>query len=250
MNPVFAAELSGSSSDNDGRYAVASLTLQPGIALPKVPGALPHVPNPPGTTIPKVGAALAKPVQSPQPTNQPEPASEPSAPVMMASVPVPEPAPLPKEGQAPPEQQPATIAGLLGNLFSASKSQSAPEPAPVVTAAADSSTPVTLRGTNTELAAKPKLAAVPKVRAAFAPVALHPEPHKAAPQPAAVAKAEPAAKPAPKQQAVQQAAREQKRPEPEIRTAYSAQTPSNSLLAGAQPVMPTGSFNSRWSALR
>jgi len=250
MNPVFAAELSGSSSDNDGRYAVANLNLQPGVPLPKVPGALPHVPNPPGTTIPKVGAAVAKPTQSPQPTSQPEPASEPSQPVMMASVPVPEPAPLPKEGQAPPEQQPANIASLLGNLFTASKSQSAPEPAPVVTAAADSNTPLTLRGTNTELAAKPKVAAAPKVRAASAPVALHPEPRQAAPKPTAVAKAEPAAKPAPKPQAVRQPAPERKQPEPEIRTAYSTQTPSNNLLAGAQPVMPTGSFNSRWSALR
>jgi murein L,D-transpeptidase YafK len=250
MNPVFAAELSGASTDNNGRYSVASLTLQPGVGLPKVPGALPHVPNPPGTTIPKVGAARVKPAHKAQPASQPEPASEPSAPVMMASVPVPEPAPLPKEGQAPPEQNPATIASLLGNLFSASTTQSASEPAPVVTAAADGEAPVALRGTNTELAAKPKLAATPKVRTASAPVALHPKLRPAAPKPTAVARAEPAAKPAPKRQAVQQAAPEQKQPEPQIRTAYSAQTPSNGLLAGAQPVVPTGSFNSRWSALR
>jgi len=246
MNPVFMAELSGSSTDNSGRYSVASLNLQPGVALPKVPGALPHVPNPPGTTIPKVGAALAKPAHKPQPASQPAPASEPSEPVMMASVPVPEPAPLPKEGQAPPEQQPANIASLFGNLFNASKTQS--EPAPVVTANADANAPVSLRGTNTDLAAKPKVATAPKVRAASAPVALHPKASPAAPKPTAVAKAEPAAKPAPKPHPVQQA--ERKRAEPEIRTAYSAQTPSNGMLAGAQPVMPAGSFNSRWSALR
>ena len=249
MNPVFMAELTGGSTDNNGRYTAGSLTLQPGVALPKVPGALPHVPNPPGTTIPKVGVAVVKSAQKPQPASEPAPASEPSEPVMMASVPVPEPAPLPKEGQAPPEQQPATFASVLGNLFSASRTQSAPEAAPVVTAAAEDDAPVTLRGTNTELAAKPKLAAAPKVRAASAPVAPHPKAHPAAPKPTAVAKAEPAAKPAPKPQAVQPAP-QKKQAEPEIRTAYSAQTPSNGLLSGAQPVMPTGSFNARWSALR
>jgi len=253
MNPVFAAELGGATNaDNDGRYAVASLTLQPGVALPKVPGALPHVPNPPGTTIPKVGTALVKPASKPQSASQPEPASEPqpaAQPVMMASVPMPEPAPRPKEGQAPPEQKQATVASLLGKLFSGSKTQNAPaaEPAPVVTAAADSNAPVTLRGTNTDLAAKPKLAPAPKVRTAAAPIALHPK-VKAASKPTAVAKAEPPVKPARKPQPVQQAERE--KAEPPIRTAYSAPTPSNGLLTGAQPVMPAGSFNSRWSALR
>ncbi len=61
MNPVFAAELAGGpTANNDGRYSVAGLQAPSG-ALPRVPGALPHVPNPPGTTIPKVGAALKKP---------------------------------------------------------------------------------------------------------------------------------------------------------------------------------------------
>ena len=71
---------------------------------------------------------------------------------------------------------------------------------------------------------------------------------KPAPKPTAVAKAAPARKPP----AVQQAARQKKpaAPEPEIRTAFSTQAPSNGLLSGAQPVMPAGTFNSRWSALR
>ena len=245
MNPVFAAEFAkATGTDNSGHYTVANLTLEPGATLPKAPGALPHVPNPPGTTIPKVGAALVKPANQPEPASEPEPASPP---VVLASVPVPQPAPLPKEGQAPPEQQPANVASLFGNLFSA-KTQSAPveTPAPVVTASA-SEPPVTLRGTNTEFAAKPKLAPAPKVRAAAAPIMLHPK-AKPAPKPTAVAKAAPARKPP----AVQQAARQKKpaAPEPEIRTAFSTQAPSNGLLSGAQPVMPAGTFNSRWSALR
>jgi hypothetical protein len=36
-----------------------------------------------------------------------------------------------------------------------------------------------------------------------------------------------------------------------MRISYSAARPSDSgLLAGAQPVVPTGSFDSRWTALR
>jgi hypothetical protein len=33
-------------------------------------------------------------------------------------------------------------------------------------------------------------------------------------------------------------------PEPEIRTAYSSTTTGSGLLAGAQPVVPAGSFSS------
>jgi hypothetical protein len=40
-------------------------------------------------------------------------------------------------------------------------------------------------------------------------------------------------------------------PAPELRTAYSApQSSNNGLLAGAQPVVPAGSFENRWTALR
>ncbi|MGC2826095.1 MAG: hypothetical protein WA322_17955, partial [Pseudolabrys sp.] len=38
---------------------------------------------------------------------------------------------------------------------------------------------------------------------------------------------------------------------PGLRTAYSAPPPSDSgLLTGAQPVIPAGSFEGRWAALR
>jgi hypothetical protein len=52
--------------------------------------------------------------------------------------------------------------------------------------------------------------------------------------------------------AVQQARKDDKSPAPEMRTAYSAPPPAsnNGLLQGAQPVVPAGSFESRWTALR
>jgi murein L,D-transpeptidase YafK len=71
-----------------------------------------------------------------------------------------------------------------------------------------------LRGTNTELAAKPKAPAEPRASVAVAKAASPAE-------------------------------------EPDIRTAYSAPPASNSgMLAGAQPVVPAGSFAGRWYGLR
>jgi hypothetical protein len=89
-NPVFAGTMFPSSKYDGAVFQVASTS--------SVPGALPRVPNPPGTTIPKVGRPPAAAAKKPQPAAQPEPVSQP---VVMASVPVPEPAPLPKEGQVP-----------------------------------------------------------------------------------------------------------------------------------------------------
>jgi murein L,D-transpeptidase YafK len=272
MNPVFAKELglTTTADDNNGRYSVASLDLKPG-AMTHPPGELPHVPNPPGTTIPKVGDALAQeqavqaaaqtaPASPPQPA-QTEPQSEP---VMTASVPMPEPAPLPKEGKPLPEKKPTSIASLFGHLFSAKK-QPAPAAAPTQVANADSNAPVALRGTTTAAKSKKGLRTA-SVRTAAAPISLHPSPQHAGHKPVAVAKAAPAkrepkavakAEPAHKAQSVWAAAdrqlqRQKKpKPEPEIRTAFSAPPSANGgLLAGAQPVMPAGSFSSRWSALR
>ena len=40
-------------------------------------------------------------------------------------------------------------------------------------------------------------------------------------------------------------------PEPQVRTAFTAQPAQQpSVMSGAQPVMPAGSFESRWSAFR
>jgi murein L,D-transpeptidase YafK len=252
-NPVFASTMFSTGKYDGAIFRVASTS--------SVPGALPHVPNPPGTTIPRPRVKKATATAS-----KPAPAAPASEPVMMASVPVPTPAPLPKKGEAP-QQKPTTIASLLSNLFHGSQAQalsSAPaereaENEPTTTTA---SVPVGLRGTNTEMAAKPKRAA--RVRTASAPIALHPKPHKAAPpKPIAVAHNKPAPEPvpAPAPKAQKQVAKAEKprakpvakrvakaeappAPEPQIRSAFAAPAASNNgLLAGAQPVMPVGSFS-------
>jgi murein L,D-transpeptidase YafK len=258
-NPIFAGNFTRTPElDNSGRtypsYPVASA----------VPGALPRVPNPPGTTIPKVGAALKKEAAKPPP--QPT-ASEPQQPVVqvaMARVPMPTPAPRAKQGEAP-QQKSFTIASLFGNLFQQEQSSAAEPAVAKEGTATPPEPPVELRGSNTEMAAKPKPAApsqATKVHIA-SPVKLHPKPQQSAPEKpvaVAVAKSEPtpvapAPKPRPppaKQVAnaaapVQRVARTAQPPaeaRPIIRTAFTAPPAStNGLLAGAQPVMPTGSFS-------
>jgi translation initiation factor IF-2 len=155
----------------------------------------------------------------------------------LASVPVPQPAPEPKVGEAPADK-PTSIAGLIGNMFGGDKANAATE--------ADSE-PVVLRGTS-----KPQVAAAPKRPAPPAP--------RPQPAPAAVASnpPEPAARPTPR---VAQAAPPARADTPtpaqaagngrELRTAFSAPgSSSNGLLSGAQPVVPVGSFDARWSGLR
>ena len=244
INPVFAEKLANHGApDNDGRLMLLAGNTQP-------PGALPHVPNAPGAF-----AALHPPPKPPQQpaaktavaTAAPADAGEP---VQLASVPVPQPAPLPKEGEAP-QEQPKTIASLLGNLFGGKAEARPSEPAPEATdTASDSdSQPVTLRGSTSVAAAKPKPA--PAFRTASAPpVAL------TKPAPKAVAAAS-----APKPPVQQAQARPPKTEtqsataSSEIRTAYSApqqqqQQNKEGMLAGAQPVVPAGTFESRWSAFR
>jgi murein L,D-transpeptidase YafK len=150
-NPVFASTEQGTQQvvDKSGRL----------VEIAKAPGALPHVPNPPGTTIPRPPAETQ--VATARPASQ-------SSPVWQSA-----------------------------------------QPAPARTA---EKSEVVLRGTSTDLAAKPK---------------------QAAERPAAVAKATlPASADTP------------------VRTADSTAAPSNALLAGAQPMMPAGTFAGRWSGLR
>jgi murein L,D-transpeptidase YafK len=279
-NPVFMAELANSNVDNSGRYTAASLVAAPEGGS-RAPGALPHVPNPPGTTIPKVGKPVQPAVARPAPAAEPEP-----QPVQVASVRLPTPAPQAKLGEAPPEEKPVTVASFFDNIFNGGSQpqQSAPtQVAPTQVAAAPSraepAQQASLRGTNTEMAAKPKHSRV----AAAAPVSLQAKPQKVAAQqqqdpiwdqpkpksvwdqpkpqqakaeppkaepakPAVVAKAEPAAKPEPAaKQRVKVAAagpaKEMPAREPEVRTA-SATTTGSGLLTGAQPVVPAGSFSS------
>jgi murein L,D-transpeptidase YafK len=266
-NPIFAGAMFSTGQYDSAVFQVASTS--------SVPGALPHVPNPPGTTIPKVGHPSTAAANKPKPAAQPEPVSQS---VVMASVPVPTPAPLPKEGEAP-QTKPTTIASLLGNIFGGSRTEGETH----VAAAAQTenepttaSVPVSLRGTNTEMAAKPKARpriqperAAPVRTAAASPITLHPKPHKVAPPKpmtvahnvAASAPKAPAAKP--HQQPAKQAVKAKKprakpvaktqvartkapppAPEPQIRSAFAAPpASSNGLLSGAQPVMPAGSFS-------
>ena len=223
MNPVFAVKLASHSEfDNNGRaYQVAGNT--------QAPGYLPRTPVPPPT---------------PPEASQAQPLAQ--QPVVVANVPMPPPAPLPKEGEAPPEP-PKSIASLIGDLFAA--------PEPVVQPTPMESGPVVLRGSDQPT--KPKYPAVVRTASAPAPVAFSAKPHQPAP-PASKALAEKAvaekpAKPAPVEQA---AAKQETKPEnpaePQLRTAYSApqQNSNNGMLTGAQPVVPAGTFDSRWSGLR
>jgi hypothetical protein len=158
-------------------------------------------------------------------------------------VPMPQSAPQPKQGEAP-APQPTTIAGLIGNLFGGSKAQAAAsEPSP-------EKEPAAARGTNTELTAKPKQAAAVRTASATASAPVHtasarsspaPKPRDAAPKAVAETASTPTWPSSPQQPAKVEPPRTQ---QPEIRTAYSTPPASNNgLLAGAQPVVPAGTFN-------
>jgi murein L,D-transpeptidase YafK len=225
MNPVFMAKLPSSSGDNNGR--LFELASAPSVDAAAVPGALPRTPN-------RGAVTLAK-LQSP---------ARPSEPAVVASVPMPHSAPQPKQGEAPAQQEkPTSIAGLIGNLFGGSKSEPTAAPPP------PQKDQVAVR--STDLAAKPKQAA--PAHTASTPVRTasagsSPWPSEPAPSPAP--KPTPEAAPAPKPAAVQQPAKVET-PRPELRTAYTTPPAStNGLLAGAQPVVPTGSFETRWSGMR
>jgi hypothetical protein len=194
---------------------------------------------------------LRPPKPAPQ-SSTPAAAKTANEPTTLASVRLPQSAPLPKDGDAPAEQ-PTTIAGLLGNLFGGNQAVASP------TAPEADNEPVALRGTDegvtktqpavVRTASAPQTPATPRLKPqpAAIPVAI-----AAAPRPQSAPKAV-AATAAPKPR-VAQAEKRETRGSPaagEIRTAYSATTPSNNnLLAGAQPVVPAGTFDQRWSAFR
>ncbi|MDI3469255.1 MAG: L,D-transpeptidase family protein [Pseudolabrys sp.] len=138
-----------------------------------------------------------------------------------ANVPVPEAAPQPKVGSAP---QTTGIGGLIGSIFGNSDTQApvvanVPEPEPRPAKRTAHARPPAKSATTQTAAAKTKShvswpATKPQVAAGNPPVKQTP-------------------------------------PQPEVRTAYSgpAPTPVNSMLTGAQPVLPAGSFEARWSAI-
>ena len=219
MNPVFEAQLTTQEMyDSSGRL----------IQVATAPGALPRKNR---------KLLLASTVVLPQPTPTAQPA-------VMASAQMPEAAPPPTDGEALQRQQ--SSSGWFDNLLGNSEAQTAPS------ALAPESNPVALRGTNTDMAAKPRRTA--SVRTASGPIALHPKLHEAARPKKVNAVAHNAPAPTP-QPPVQQAVDDQKKaapaPAPELRTAYSAAPPSNNnLLAGAQPVVPANTFEGRWAAIR
>jgi hypothetical protein len=214
MNPVFAAKLAPHNEfDNNGRaYQVAGNAVAPG-ALPRTPGR---------------AATAAETPQAQQERAQ-------NAPVVAASAPVPHAARQAKEGEAPPEK-PKSIAGLIGNIFRGSQSQAEPTPA--------ATEQVNLRGSNSDASAKTKRPT--PIRAASAPILTPPKPRQDAPKAVADnAAVKPTAKPQQPEQA-----ETSRTPAPDMRTAYAPPANDNGLLAGAQPVVPAGSFDSRWSGLR
>jgi murein L,D-transpeptidase YafK len=227
MNPVFLAQLNPPSSpemDTRGQIIIPPAAT---------PGALPRTSNnpPAPTTIPLQPKAIeiAEDVDT-----------APASLMRVANVPVPRDAPLPKEGNAPAEK-PTTIAGLLGSLFGGSRQAE--------------TSPVAVASNATPPPAEPKRTVTSRVKGAIAAVASKAKAivKRAKPEENRVATNAPT--PALRPRIEDDSAKAQpkvatKPSEPEIRTAYSAPAPASGLLAGAQPVVPTGTFESRWSGLR
>jgi murein L,D-transpeptidase YafK len=173
--------------------------------------------------------AIPTPGALPRTANNPPAVTVPPQPVRVAEA---EPVTVPS---APAPAQSRGIAGLLGNMFGSSNDNAQPvSPAPLPPARSSSS--------RTAVAAAKPAQPGPTLAAASA---------QPAPAPIAAPKLRPqireetaVAAAAPKAQPTAQA-------EPQLRTAYtSPPAPQPNLLAGAQPVMPAGSFESRWSAFR
>jgi murein L,D-transpeptidase YafK len=173
------------------------------VAVSTAPGSLPRKGGIPATVV----------VPPAQPQTQP---------VVMASAPA--------EASAADGKKPSSIGSLIGSMFKGSEKTK--------TASAESE-PVALRGSSSDLAAKPKPASA---RTASAPPSF-----PKAPAAKAAAKSEPEEKPSAKQATAEPA------PASDARSAYAApqqQPQRNGTLSGAQPVVPAGNFDSRWSGFR
>ena len=205
MNPVFAAKFGSPDFDNNGRVLAAS----------SVPGALPHVPNPPATAI----------------------KSRPASPVRMASAPAPTAATQAKRDKAD-GKKPAAIASLFGNLFGHSSASDA-----TAKTASGKRNKIALRGSQSEPVTRHKRPAPviahrqPKTEQQAEAVAGNVPEAEHKPKPAPVVK-EAAARPKSDQPNPAPAASASERP---IRSAYSE-------VAGA-PILPTSSFEARWAGL-
>lgn len=227
MNPVFAEKIVAQPGYDQKGHPIEVATA---------PGALPR-----GDDKPAPVTLVSVPQAVPDSANTP---------TVLAEVPMPKPAPEPKIGEAPPPQKPTSIAGLIGNIFASAPARAeTAEPASTAEPPADQQTangqPVKLRGSRadkTALAAKPK-------RPTHSQVA-HNE-HKAVPK-AEAATSAPAKPRAPRTETADTTGADTTATgDRQVRTAFSAPpAPTNGLLTGAQPVVPVGTFDSRWPGLR
>jgi murein L,D-transpeptidase YafK len=221
MNPVFAEKIGVQEGyDSKGRP----------IQVATAPGSLPR-----GENAPAPATIVSVPKAAPEAE---------TAPVMLANVPVPQPAPQPKVGAAPAEK-PTSIAGLLGNVFSSAQAQ--PEASPPA-----ANEPVVLRGTRPETARPRTVTRAASATPAPKPPHKTPEAAPPVPQLAAASPSEPAKQRTASASKPNVASDASASPAPQMRTAFSAPPPASSggLLTGAQPVVPVGSFDSRWSGVR
>lgn len=227
MHPSFYNQMhTVGATDNDGRSTGETV-----LVAARAPGALPRTPNNPPAQV--------------NPPAQFQLASATSTPAVTAEVPVPAAAPLPKVGSAP-EPQNESIGGLLGKLFSspataeAATSAEAPQ-GEAAAEPADAPAPAPAKPAQIARTKTPPSRSVAAAPAAHKPATSHVAAAK--PQP-------PALKPritedTPTANAAASAAVSNNR------TAFTAQPQTSaSLLSGAQPVVPTGTFESRWSGLR
>jgi murein L,D-transpeptidase YafK len=231
MNPVFASAIKGGDVfDSDGRLITAS-------AVPAKYG-----------TIPK-NIRLPRNVDP----NTPAPAFASSVPATTGSVAVAADVPLPRanprgQSRTAVAQAPASSGGIGGffkGFFGGSNSEPA-QPTTRVAAAPPAATPA-----DTVSSSRAR-------RAAPAPVATRSAPPPApAPRPAAKPQSAPKAKaaaPAPTASAFSDPARpkaaDAAKPAPGVRTADNAKAAESNVMSGAQPVVPTGSFENRFGAWR
>lgn len=204
------------------------------------PGTIPPTVNPPSNvmiaTAPTAAPATPTPVVAAAPTPAPRSNS------IVARTPAPAARPTQTASAAP--AAPAAR-NFLGNLFTSKKAEtqtaSAASTAPA--APAPAAKPIDLRGSATAAAQPARTLAV---QPAPAPVA------KPKPAATAVAEAKPMPLPEPEEASPRVANAGAIRPQSPV-SAYNGlpeTRPAGSLLAGAAPVIPTGSFGTSWSALR
>jgi hypothetical protein len=211
MNPVFTNKLRPDQVEKDGRvYALSDVS----------------------------GSSAA---QSQAANYTPVPAAATGA-MQVANVPLPEPSPLAKRA---PQEKRSTFAGVLGNLFGGAAARTSTE---------DTKSTVAARSLRTENAVKPRakptgtasaLSHTKPMRHATAKAVARVAPkHGASPEPA-VRQVDPAQPPV-----RQAAAAPTPAPRTSVRTAFSGSgADARGLLAGAQPALPAGNFDARWSAL-